>query len=368
MMKKVSLFLLLFPIITIAQNKKKSTGKSPASNVEAKLASSNASKGYSINGTIEGYPDGTVVDLLNGNNRMPETTTKLINGKFLLNGKVEAPDFKLITFDKSQSYILLFLDNSDITISAKKDELNKAIVTGSKTQDDFMVYSRITTPFEPMFQQGAVIDKEAAKQCIYQLINFVENNKSSFISPLAIYRINQLNSDVDMMEELYSKLSEEVKVSPIGSYIAQQINDSKKDPLGRVIPDFEQADVNGTKVNIKSFRGQYVLIDFWASWCGPCRGENPNVVNAFNKYKDKGFTVLGISLDKTKDPWIEAISHDGLTWTHVSDLRGWSNAVAQQFGIQSIPQNFLVDPSGVVIGKNLRGAALEAKLESIFKK
>lgn len=365
-MKKTCLLLLLFPVITFAQNKKKSTDKSAPANTTT--TDKKSAKGYTISGTVEGYPDGTVVDLLNGNNRMPEATTKLLNGKFSINGKVEAPDFKLVTFDKSQDYILLFLDNSDITVSAKKDELNKSIIAGSKSHDDFIVYSRITAPYEPMFQQGAVIDKEASKQCIYQLINFIENNKNSFISPLAIYRINQLNADGDMMEELYSKLSQEVKVSPIGSYIGQQINDAKKDPLGRVIPDFEQADVDGKMVNIKSYRGKYVLIDFWASWCGPCRGENPNVVNAFNKYKDKGFTVLGISLDRSKEPWIEAINRDGLTWTHVSDLRGWNNAVSQQFGIQSIPQNFLIDPSGVVIGKNLRGAALEAKLESIFNK
>jgi len=139
------------------------------------------------------------------------------------------------------------------------------------------------------------------------------------------------------------------------------------DLMGKVIPDFEQADVNGKMVNIKSYRGKYVLIDFWASWCGPCRGENPNVVAAYNKYKSKGFTVLGISLDKTKEPWLAAIEKDGLTWTHVSDLKGWSNAVAGQFGITSIPQNFLVDPKGVVIGKNLRGEALEEKLASILK-
>ncbi len=363
-MKKILLFVLLFPLITIAQKKKSAVKNSTTASVtEVKVE-----EGYSINGSVEGYPDNTVVDLLNGNNRLPEATTKLINGKFSFIGKVVAPDFKLITFDKSQAYILLFLDNSKIDISVKKDELNKAIVTGSKSHDDFIVYSKIIAPFEPMFQQGANIDENAAKQCIYQLINFIENNTSSFISPLAIYRINQLNSDGDMMEELYSKLSKEVKSSPIGSYIGQQINDTKKDPLGKVVPDFEQTDVNGNMVNIKSFRGKYVLIDFWASWCGPCRGENPNVVNAYNKFKDKGFTVLGVSLDRSKEPWLEAIKHDGLTWTNVSDLNFWSNAVAKQFGIQSIPQNFLVDPSGVVIGKNLRGPALEAKLESIFNK
>jgi len=109
------------------------------------------------------------------------------------------------------------------------------------------------------------------------------------------------------------------------------------------------------------------LIDFWASWCGPCRGENPNVVNAYNKYKSKNFTVLGISLDKTKDAWVDAVKKDGLVWQQLSDLKFWSNAVAQQFGIQSIPQNYLIDPNGIVIGKNLRGEELEVKLASILK-
>jgi peroxiredoxin len=137
--------------------------------------------------------------------------------------------------------------------------------------------------------------------------------------------------------------------------------------MGSVIPDFEQNDVDGKPVNIKSFRGKYVLIDFWASWCGPCRGENPNVVSAFKKYSSKNFTVLGVSLDKSKEPWVQAINNDGLTWTHVSDLKGWTNAVAQKFGINSIPQNFLIDPNGVIIGKNLRGPDLDAKLESVIK-
>ena len=144
-------------------------------------------------------------------------------------------------------------------------------------------------------------------------------------------------------------------------------DDNSNDGMGKIIPDFQQEDVNGKMINIKSLRGKYVLIDFWASWCGPCRGENPNVLNAFNKYKNKNFTVLGISLDKSKDAWQEAIKHDGLTWQHVSDLKGWSNAVAQQFGIQSIPQNFLIDPTGKIIGKNLRGEALEEKLASVLK-
>jgi len=125
--------------------------------------------------------------------------------------------------------------------------------------------------------------------------------------------------------------------------------------IGDKLPDFYQSDPNGQTIKLSSFRGKYVLVDFWASWCGPCRGENPNVVNAFKRYRSKNFTILGVSLDKSRGPWLQAIADDGLTWTHVSDLKGWSNAVAQKLIINSIPQNFLLDPNGVIIGKNLRG-------------
>ena len=360
MIKHFFLCLVFLPVFASAQQKKKKS-----INTDPPITAS--SEGYKINGLTEGFPDGTVVDFLNGNNRAPEATTVVSKGNFSFDGKMSTPDFKLITFDKSQAFIVLFLDNSNVEIKVKKDELDRAIVSGSKSHDDFIKYSQITKPYESMFQPNAVIDNGEAQKCIYDLINFVMNNKSSFIAPLAIYRINQLSNDGVMMEQLYTGLTLDVQNSNIGAYIGQQIAELKKDPMGKVIPDFEQADENGKMINIKSFRGKYVLIDFWASWCGPCRGENPNVVSAFNKYKNKGFTVLGVSLDKSKEPWIQAINQDQLTWTHVCDLRGWSNSADQKFGITSIPQNFLIDPAGIVIGKNLRGEALEAKLASIFK-
>jgi len=197
--------------------------------------------------------------------------------------------------------------------------------------------------------------------------DFVTTHKDSYITPLAVIRYNQIAEDVLKTEVLYNMLDPKIKATSMGQYIAQQITEGKVNGNGTLLPDFSQPDTSGKAVSLSSLRGNYVLVDFWASWCGPCRQENPNLVAAFKKYQSKKFTVLGVSLDKAKEAWIDAINMDGLTWTHISDLQGWQNSVAQQFQIFNIPQNFLLDPDGKVIGKNLRGPALERKLAKVLK-
>jgi peroxiredoxin len=198
---------------------------------------------------------------------------------------------------------------------------------------------------------------------------YLEEHPSSPIAMFVFMQFAGYDINADVVEPVFLALADKWRNGPAGKEMAERIEVAKKTGIGKMAMDFTQNDTLGNPVSLSSFKGKYVLIDFWASWCGPCRQENPNVVKAFNNYKEKGFTVLGVSLDQpnAKDKWMKAIHDDNLTWTQVSDLKFWKNEVAVQYGIQAIPQNFLIDPQGKIIGKNLRGEALNKKLETLFQ-
>jgi peroxiredoxin len=280
----------------------------------------------------------------------------------------------------------LFLENAKISV-VSTDSFANAAIKGSKAHAEFVgweamlkeenkVSGELNKQYNEFYKQKNQpgmdsLDAEFDKLTAIKNIKNKKYMSENPASPIAMFIFRQFvgyDINADEAEPVFLSLSEKLRSGPAGKEMAEKIEIAKKTGVGRMAMDFTQNDTLGNPVSLSSFKGKYVLIDFWASWCGPCRQENPNVVKAFNNYKDKGFTVLGVSLDQpnAKDKWMKAIHDDNLTWTQVSDLKFWGNAVAVQYGIQAIPQNFLIDPQGKIIGKNLRGEALNKKLETLF--
>lgn len=258
------------------------------------------------------------------------------------------------------------------------NEDNKTLKAGLKTimakAQRLMAEAQTATPTQqqsPAFQNSmqAKFKVIQAEQKTF-LKSFITQNPNSYLSLLALTSVAGPAPDVSEVEPLYDLLSPELKGTEQAIQIKGAMDGLKLTAIGAMAPDFIQNDVNGLPVRLSSFKGKYVLLDFWASWCGPCRQENPNVVRTYNKYKNKNFTILGVSLDREsgKAAWLAAIKSDGLAWTQVSDLKYWNNLAATVYGVQSIPQNFLIDPTGKIIAKGLRGDDLDNKLGELLGK
>jgi peroxiredoxin len=177
--------------------------------------------------------------------------------------------------------------------------------------------------------------------------------------------ISQGQFQAEDLRSIYNGLTPALRDSREGRLLKNTLDATMLTGIGQPAPAFTQTNTEGKPVSLSSFKGQYVLIDFWASWCGPCRVENPNVLKNYQRYHAKGFTILGVSLDSKKDQWTTAIDEDGLPWTQVSDLKGWKNEVAVQYGVEGIPMNFLLDRNGTIVAKGLRGPDLEKQLAAL---
>ena len=329
--------------------------------------------------------------------KFEQDSTVLKNGEFQFTNTLIEPAYAQLTLDHQGKHVnrnvdskSLYLEPGTITLESK-DSVKNVTITGSIINNDAQRLSKLIqsterkidsltavfysvsaeTQKDPEFKKdwNSKISQNR-KEMRNLLLQFINENPNSYISLVTLKQVAGHQINVAEIEPIYKKLSPEIQNTLFAKRFEDAMKKTINTEVGAMAPVFTQNDVNGNPVSLTDFRGQYVLLDFWASWCGPCRAENPRVKQMYNLYKDKGFTVLGVSLDRpnAKDAWLAAIKSDGLEWTQVSDLQFWNNQAAVLYGLKSIPQNFLIDPTGKIIAKNLHGEELTQFLAGLFEK
>lgn len=312
-----------------------------------------APKSYIIEGTLTGYPDNTVLflaDISKGSyDDIDSTIVK--DGRFFFKGnlKTTAQHSSVHTKDFSDR-VSFWLENERFTIVVSKGKFREAAIKGGNIQKLYDQYL--------VFFKGYEDNQEREKE-------YIRTHPKSFISAYLLSVYSSWGKQT--INDLYSGLSVEVQNNYYGKQVKEFIELSKTIKIGEPFVDFEQMDTKGNMVSLSDFKGKFILLEFWGSWCGPCRESNPELVALYNKYKEKGFEIFGVAADTRKDWWLDAIKKDGLPWTNVCDLRGDKNKAALMYGVTGYPTNYLIDRNGIIINKNLRGKELEDILDELLK-
>lgn len=333
-----------------------------------------------ITAEISGLKDSVVYISLPVADSAKTDTVAVKDGKFSWTGNVTEPQKVYLMFPTR--YVEVFLEPAEIRIAGNADSLSDLRVTGSASHDEYVAYQQTEKGIDDEMQKlyanydeikdndSAMAELEAKSQVLrkqrrQQMVQYIAGHPKSPVS-VSLLADMAVMGEYKQLDSLYKLLDPAAQQTGTGGRVGKRIATLKKSAVGEPFIDFSLPDTEGKTVKFSDFKGKYVLLDFWASWCGPCRAENPNVLKAFNAYKDKNFTVVGVSLDDDGDKWKKAIAEDGMPWIQLSDLKGFRNVVAQEYGIQAIPSTFLVSPEGVIVAKDLRGQALHKKLAELL--
>lgn len=333
----------------------------------------------------------TVIDsaiIEDGNFKFSGTLDRPVNATLIL--KKTAAKI-IVSRISEENQLQLYLEPGTIEIMGDS-LLNRSKIKGGKLNIAYAQYLKEITPTVDgikkvltSFSIDHTLTSDQATKKIDSLMpiydrshyNFIASHLSSEVSIYALEAYIANDKNIPEASDLFSKLTAKLQESYRGIAFKESLESKRKalysqkpTNIGNVAPDFEQPDVSGKKISLSQFKGKYMLLDFWASWCKPCRAENPNLIEVYQKYKEKGLEIISVSLDGAaqKKAWLNAIQADGLTWLQLADLKAWQNSAALIYGVKAIPENYLIDPAGKIIAKNLRGQELRSMLSKIFEK
>ena len=350
---------------------------------------------FTIKATIKGQQTGEAYLQIFNEKQQPPDTLKIKNGEFQFSSTSKQPEMGVLVLadaDKKidrKNIIIFFTDpKATINIAIDTAATEKYVVSGSKVNDEFTKFKKdFLAPIEQKEKQTfekinpTLINNQTTMDSLMKLaealqqerknvvLNYITANKSSYIGAGYAYFLSIQAEDSKFIQAAYNSFAENIKNSFYGNQLKKIMDANVKTDIGAVAADFTATTAEGKSFKLSDFyKGKkVVLIDFWASWCGPCRKENPNVVKAYNQFHQKGFEIVGFSLDEKKNDWLVAIKKDNLTWTQVSDLKGWESSIAKLYNVSAIPTNFLIDGNGKILASNLRGEELENKLQELLK-